>query len=116
MMFTNRISNRYSGSFYTFEDATPIVRTESDLSTNNDIRRVSCVLVVAAALMMTGCVSVGGALSYQEVKPWERGELSQDAMQPVLDSMDQSVDDHIYFSREASTGGSGVKGGGCGCN
>jgi hypothetical protein len=25
-------------------------------------------------------------------------------------------DDHMYFSREASSGGSGFGGGGCGCN
>ena len=79
-------------------------------------RLVRIASVSACALMMSGCASVGGALSYQEVKPWERGALAQDGMQPVLDSMDQTVDDHIYFSREASTGGSGVKGGGCGCN
>ena len=27
-----------------------------------------------------------------------------------------AVDDHIYFSKEGSTGGSDVGGGGCGCN
>ncbi|HEX3583376.1 MAG TPA: DUF4266 domain-containing protein, partial [Thermoanaerobaculia bacterium] len=28
----------------------------------------------------------------------------------------QSVDEHIYFSKEASMGGIDVGGGGCGCN
>ncbi len=59
---------------------------------------------------------MGGVLAYEDVKPWERGALADDGMQPVLDTMDQSVDEHIYFSREASTGGGGVRGGGCGCN
>jgi hypothetical protein len=30
--------------------------------------------------------------------------------------MQSYLDDHIYFSKEASTGGNGVGGGGCGCN
>jgi hypothetical protein len=30
--------------------------------------------------------------------------------------LDAKFTDHIYFSREAATGGSGVGGGGCGCN
>ena len=74
------------------------------------------VLIVFGVIFVSGCSSFNGVLSYQEVKPWERAALAEDSMQPVLDSMDQYVDDHIYFSREASTGGSGVRGGGCGCN
>ncbi len=50
------------------------------------------------------------------VKPWERDILAQDGMQIPRDSMQSYMDNHIYFSREASTGGSGVGGGGCGCN
>lgn len=91
-------------------------QTPRDTATNSGIRVVLKLCVVSCALLVGGCSSLGGALSYQEVQPWERGELAQDGMQPVLDAMDQTVDDHIYFSREASTGGSGVQGGGCGCN
>jgi hypothetical protein len=29
---------------------------------------------------------------------------------------DKTVDDHIYFSKEASSGGGGISSGGCGCN
>jgi hypothetical protein len=29
---------------------------------------------------------------------------------------DKAVDDHIYFSKEASSGGGGISSGGCGCN
>jgi hypothetical protein len=28
----------------------------------------------------------------------------------------QGIDEHIYFSKEGSTGGQEVGGGGCGCN
>jgi hypothetical protein len=31
-------------------------------------------------------------------------------------AVDRALDDHIYFSKEASSGGRGFGGGGCGCN
>ena len=31
-------------------------------------------------------------------------------------AIDLGLDDHIYFSKEASSGGRGFGGGGCGCN
>ena len=42
--------------------------------------------------------------------------LAKDSMQIVSDPLDASIDDHIYFSKEASSGGQGFGGGGCGCN
>lgn len=49
------------------------------------------------------------------VKPWEREILAQESM--TMDGLlDDDVDDHIYFSKEASSGGRGFGGGGCGCN
>jgi hypothetical protein len=30
--------------------------------------------------------------------------------------LERAVDDHIYFSKEASSGGRSFAGGGCGCN
>lgn len=66
--------------------------------------------------LSAGCSTAGDILSFTEVQPWERGTLARDDMQMVNDAMEQRVDDHIYFSKEASTGGSGVQGGGCGCN
>jgi hypothetical protein len=50
------------------------------------------------------------------VQPWERGTLSDYTMRPDRDILDDSLRDHIYFTREAAAGGRGVGGGGCGCN
>jgi hypothetical protein len=30
--------------------------------------------------------------------------------------IDAAIDDHIYFSKEATSGGRSLGGGGCGCN
>jgi len=56
------------------------------------------------------------ACQMENVKPWERGTLAKPSMQLVPDELENFLDEHIYFSKEASTGGQSVGGGGCGCN
>jgi hypothetical protein len=68
-------------------------------------------------LILAGAMLAGLAVSgCAEVKPWQRNILAKPAMQLDRDSMDTYVDEHIYFSKEAATGGRGIGGGGCGCN
>lgn len=68
------------------------------------------VFVIGIAVALSaGCAPVG-------VKIWERDILAKAEMQPDHNAVDRSVDDHIYFSKEASSGGRGFGGGGCGCN
>ena len=50
------------------------------------------------------------------VQPWERDILAKEEMQLTTDALEAAIDDHIYFSKEASSGGRGFGGGGCGCN
>ncbi|MBL1276120.1 MAG: DUF4266 domain-containing protein [Ectothiorhodospiraceae bacterium] len=56
------------------------------------------------------------ACSVVPVQPWDRDLLAQQKMQLVADPLEIYFDEHIYFSKEASSGGQGVGGGGCGCN
>ena len=42
--------------------------------------------------------------------------LADPIMRADRDPMGTMLDEHIYFSREAASGGRGVGGGGCGCN
>jgi len=56
------------------------------------------------------------ACSIEKVKPWERDLLAKPSMQLISDEVENALDEHIYFSKEASTGGSAIGGGGCGCN
>jgi hypothetical protein len=62
-------------------------------------------LIAALAVTVSGCVTV---------KPWERDLHAREDMQP--NGLDIAIDEHIYFSKEASSGGRGFGGGGCGCN
>jgi hypothetical protein len=66
-------------------------------------------LLIAAILLLEGCANLG-------VEPWERDLLAKPEMQLISDPIEVGLDDHIYFSKEASTGGAGTGGGGCGCN
>lgn len=77
---------------------------------------IGTLLLVLFALLSIGCASVKEVVTFEDVKPWERNILAQESMQLVPDVMESYSDDHIYFSKEASTGGKGVGGGGCGCN
>lgn len=65
---------------------------------------VACVLVVG---VLCGC---------ETVQPWERGTLAKDEMQWQPDVIELRLRDQIHASKEASSGGTGAAGGGCGCN
>lgn len=69
----------------------------------------SLTLLLLAASLLGGCSSLGA-------RPWERATLARPDMQVDNDPMTAAFDDHIYFSKEASSGGRGFGGGGCGCN
>lgn len=66
-------------------------------------------IMLFGALILTGCSSMG-------VEPWEREVLAKEEMQLIADPLEVAIDEHIYFSKEASSGGRGFGGGGCGCN
>jgi len=66
-------------------------------------------------LLGVGCVLLQGCASVT-VKPWEREVLARDDMQLDAHALDAAIDDHIYFSKEGTSGGRGFGGGGCGCN
>jgi len=70
-------------------------------------RRVSTLLLLGL---------VGGLAGCQNVKPWQRGTLSDVTMRADRDPLGLSFREHMWFSREAAAGGRGIGGGGCGCN
>lgn len=74
------------------------------------------IITIAACLLMSGCSTISNISTSEKVKPWEKDILAQQGMQFPQDKMFSYSDDHIFFSKEASTGGNGVGGGGCGCN
>ncbi len=67
---------------------------------------ISLVILISVT---SGCASLG-------VQPWERDLLAKKEMSLNSAPVDAALDDHIYFSKEASSGGRSFAGGGCGCN
>jgi uncharacterized protein DUF4266 len=62
------------------------------------------------------CLMLLGLAGCAGVQPWERDVLARPEMSLDNAPLDAAIDDHIYFSKEASSGGRGFGGGGCGCN
>jgi hypothetical protein len=73
----------------------------------------SNLLLPSRALMAFLIFSLGACAP---VQPWERGRLAQPVMALAADPLQESMDAHVYDSKEASSGGMGAAGGGCGCN
>jgi hypothetical protein len=49
-------------------------------------------------------------------QPWEKDLMARREMQINAYPLQAAADEHIYFSKEAASGGRGFAGGGCGCN
>ena len=64
-------------------------------------------VVVLVILILTSCESV---------QPWERGMLARPEMQLSSGRLSDAFYEHVYYSKEASSGGTGAAGAGCGCN
>ncbi|HVU09943.1 MAG TPA: DUF4266 domain-containing protein [Phototrophicaceae bacterium] len=72
------------------------------------MQRALCAAIVATA-SLGGCASVGP-------QPWEHDLLAKKEMQLNPNPNLMAFDEHIYFSKEGSSGGRTYDGGGCGCN
>ncbi len=70
-------------------------------------RSVAVVLSILLLQSLSACT---------EVRAWERGYLAQPEMAWKPDPLESALNDHIFFSKEASSGGNSAAGGGCGCN
>ena len=73
----------------------------------NTSHRCRASILFVAIVVLSGCTVV---------QPWERDVLARPEMSLDAAPLDAAIDDHIYFSKEASSGGRGFGGGGCGCN
>ncbi|MDF1692896.1 MAG: DUF4266 domain-containing protein [Zhongshania sp.] len=66
-------------------------------------------IAIAISGLLSACSSMG-------VDPWQRQNLAKPEMALDSSPLTSALDDHIYFSKEASSGGRSFGGGGCGCN
>lgn len=72
-------------------------------------KRARITVVIMLFTQLVGCANLG-------VQSWERDLLAKKEMTLDAEGIDLGLDDHIYFSKEATSGGRAFAGGGCGCN
>lgn len=76
-------------------------------------RAAAASLALLAATMsatLSGCANLG------QVQAFEKGYLAKEAMTFGGDPLETRFLEHVYTSKENASGGTGVGGGGCGCN
>ena len=61
-------------------------------------------------------VLLSGLAACEAVPAYQRGDLARSEMAFDPDPLESRLNQHVYFSKEASSGGNGVAAGGCGCN
>lgn len=71
---------------------------------------------LAPAVVAVLCALSAGCTLLTPVQPWQKGALARPEMTFAGDGLDLKNSEHVYQNREAASGGSGVGGGGCGCN
>jgi hypothetical protein len=71
--------------------------------------KITKIAATLLLLQLAGCANLG-------VQPWERDLLAKEEMALDSEGNDLGLDDHIYFSKEGTSGGRAFAGGGCGCN
>jgi hypothetical protein len=64
-------------------------------------------------VFVLGVLALGGCAT---VRPEQRAVLADPTMQFDDQAADRAARDHVLENRESSSGGSSVRGGGCGCN
>jgi hypothetical protein len=80
------------------------------------MKNIAAIKISRIAFSLIATVQLCACSSFGTVQPWEKGVLAKQEMKFDRDQLDARFVDHIYFSKEASSGGTGVGGGGCGCN
>jgi len=82
---------------------------KSNFIKNTMVNKAKKIIIPTLLINLTACANLG-------VEPWERDLLAKKEMALTSSPVDAALDDHIYFSKEASSGGKSFGGGGCGCN
>jgi hypothetical protein len=84
------------------------------------MRRLRAITIVLAPLavisVLGGCASSGAAFSSSTAQMCRPDPLKHPEIRFNDEAHQYLFDEHVYFSKEGSSGGHGLGGGGCGCN
>ncbi len=70
-------------------------------------------IIRRALIALISCLTL---CQCEHVPLMKRGTLADFRMEPDRDPLWTSLREHVFFSREAASGGRSIGGGGCGCN
>ena len=70
-------------------------------------RLTTTLIVAAGSWLLSAC---------ETVQPWERGTLARPEMQLDPNALQTGLYEQVYYSKEATRGGTKTAGAGCGCN
>lgn len=73
------------------------------------VRPMAFPILCVAAFLLGGCATLSPS-------PWDKDLMAKKEMQVDANAAAHAAEDHIYFSKEGSSGGRNAAGGGCGCN
>ena len=75
-----------------------------------DVRiAVYALVALSGTFLLSACSTLGP-------RPWEKDLMASRQMQVNPYPQIVAAEEHIYFSKEGSSGGRSFAGGGCGCN
>jgi len=72
--------------------------------------RMRIALACLACAFAAGCAGPGGPAA------WDKSFIARPEMSMSWNALGTRLDQQVYESKEAASGGYGVGGGGCGCN
>ena len=67
-------------------------------------------------ICLLGMLQLAACSSVETVAPYDRGYLAEEGTLWDESPRNAKLKGHVYTSKEASSGGAGSAGGGCGCN
>ncbi|KZZ46531.1 hypothetical protein A3759_03895 [Thalassolituus sp. HI0120] len=84
----------------------------------NDVKKINKIKKPKAKLPKHSALNfIEPVLGIEDVKPWHKGTLAKDEMKPGgrMPTMNKFAT-KVFASKENTRGGTGIGGGGCGCN
>ena len=83
---------------------------------STNIRSMKTRSIARSGLLAALAIVASGCSVEPWVKPYERERLADPVMKITRDPLSAKHLEHVHDVREGARGGTGVQGGGCGCN
>jgi hypothetical protein len=90
--------------------------TKNFFPVNGEASMKRSAYLIFAKLFISITVLLLCSVGCTKVQPWQKGNLARSHMAFDPNPPQTQFEQHVYQSKEGTSGGYGVGGGGCGCN